>query len=164
MEYYDMLKEKIQKKEAKIGVIGLGYVGLPLSMEMVKGGDFVYGIDLDVHKVEALSRGESYIQDVPRSVVANAVRTGSFRPTNDYRVLRKVDVINICVPTPLSHHQDPDTSYIESVVREMKKYLKKGTLIILESTTYPGTTEELIQRKLEAQNLKAGEEIGRAHV
>jgi UDP-N-acetyl-D-glucosamine dehydrogenase len=156
MKLYSILKEKLQNKTAKVGVIGLGYVGLPLSMEMVKGGFTVYGIDVDVHKVEALRNGQSYIQDVPGTVVADAVGSGMFMPTTDYSVIKKLDMISICVPTPLSENQDPDTSFIESVVREIKKYMKKGALIVLESTTYPGTTEELIQFELEAQGLKAG--------
>ncbi len=159
MNYYQALKEKLQTKTGKIGVIGLGYVGLPLAMEMVKGGFTIYGIDLDTRKVESLSRGESYIQDVPGTVVAEAVNSGTFIPTTDYSVIRELDTISICVPTPLSENQDPDTSFIRSVVDEIKTYIKKGTLIILESTTYPGTTEELIQSELEALGLTAGEDF-----
>lgn len=157
--YYNILKEKLQNKTAKVGVIGLGYVGLPLAMEMVKGGFNVYGIDLDSQKVESLLSGKSYIQDVPSSVVADAVQAGKFLPTTDYRVIKQLDMISICVPTPLSENQDPDTSFIKSVVCEIKKYMKKGTLTVLESTTYPGTTEELIQFELEAQGFKAGRDF-----
>ncbi|WP_274362023.1 nucleotide sugar dehydrogenase [Paenibacillus thermotolerans] len=156
MSYFTGLKEKLQNKSAKVGVIGLGYVGLPLSMEMVKGGFTVYGIDLDDRKVESLREGKSYIQDVPSAMVADAVHANMFLPTTDYSAIRMLDAISICVPTPLSENQDPDTSYIESVVVQIKKYLKKGALIILESTTYPGTTEELIQYELEAQGLEVG--------
>nr|WP_026074167.1 nucleotide sugar dehydrogenase [Brevibacillus massiliensis] len=154
--YYRALQEKLQNKTGKIGVIGLGYVGLPLAMEMVKGGFTLYGIDLDQRKVESLLSGKSYIQDVPDAAVAHAVRSGKFIPTTDYSQIQELDTISICVPTPLNDNQDPDTSYIKSVVSEIKKYMKKGTLIILESTTYPGTTEELIQLPLEAQGFTAG--------
>lgn len=158
MDHYTVLKEKLLNKTAKTGVIGLGYVGLPLSMEIVKGGFSVYGIDLDEHKVEKLKKGISYIQDVPDSVIAEAVRSGSFIPTTDYSVIQHLDAISICVPTPLSGNQDPDTSYIRSAVQQIKKYMKLGTLIILESTTYPGTTEELIQFELEKQGLVTGKD------
>ena len=153
---YNILKENLQNKTAKVGVIGLGYVGLPLAMEMVKGGFTVYGIDLDERKVEALLHGESYIQDVSNSAVSDAVSGGRFVPTNRFETIRELDTISICVPTPLSENQDPDTSFIVSVVNEIKSYLKKGTLIVLESTTYPGTTEELIEYELKALGLAAG--------
>jgi len=159
MMYFNALKEKIQNKTAKAGVIGLGYVGLPLSMEMVKGGFMVYGIDLDVRKVEALRREKSYIQDVSSTMVADAIQSGAFHPTTDHALIEELDIISICVPTPLSDNQDPDTSYIRSVVQELKKHMKLGTLVILESTTYPGTTEELIQCELEAQGLKVGRDF-----
>ncbi len=156
MNHYSLLKEKLQNKTGKIGVIGLGYVGLPLAMEMVKGGFTVYGIDLDMEKVKTLLSGKSYIQDVPSAVVADALYAGKFIPTTGYGIIQELDMISICVPTPLSENQDPDTSFIKSVVREVKNYMKKGTLIVLESTTYPGTTEELIQYELEAQGLSTG--------
>jgi len=158
MMNYNILKENLQNKTAKVGVVGLGYVGLPLAMEMVKGGFTVYGIDLDASKVETLVSGESYIQDVPSSVVADAVGSEKFVPTNRFETIRELDTISICVPTPLSENQDPDTSYIVSVVNEIKKYLQKGTLIVLESTTYPGTTEELIEYELEMLGLKVGQD------
>jgi UDP-N-acetyl-D-glucosamine dehydrogenase len=159
MNAYNQLKYKFQTKTAEIGVIGLGYVGLPLCMEMAKGGFTVYGIDLDFRKVESLQSGQSYIQDVPNEEVAKAIESGRFIPTDDYHTVQRLDAISICVPTPLSENQDPDTSYIQSVVREIKKNLKRGALIILESTTYPGTTEELIQFELEAQGLKVGKDF-----
>ncbi|NQX62884.1 nucleotide sugar dehydrogenase [Paenibacillus qinlingensis] len=159
MNAYNQLKYKFQTKTAEIGVIGLGYVGLPLCMEMAKGGFTVYGIDLDFRKVESLQSGQSYIQDVPSEEVVKAIESGRFIPTDDYHTVQRLDAISICVPTPLSENQDPDTSYIQSVVREIKKNLKRGALIILESTTYPGTTEELIQFELEAQGLKVGKDF-----
>jgi UDP-N-acetyl-D-glucosamine dehydrogenase len=159
MFYFNMLKEKLQNRRAKVGVVGLGYVGLPLAMEMVKGGYTVYGIDLDERKVAALKKGESYIQDVPTSVLTEAINQGQFIPTEEYSVIQELDAISICVPTPLSDNQDPDTSYIQSAVNEMKKYMKKGTLIILESTTYPGTTEELIEFELQKLGFRVGEDF-----
>jgi UDP-N-acetyl-D-glucosamine dehydrogenase len=159
MSAYRDLKNKMVNKTADIGVIGLGYVGLPLCMEMVKSGFTVYGIDLDFRKVESLRGGMSYIQDVLSTEVEQAVQSGRFIPTDDYFTVQKLDVISICVPTPLNGNQDPDMSYIKSVVREMKKNLKRGSLIILESTTYPGTTEELIQFELEEQGLKVGRDF-----
>ncbi|NOU99426.1 nucleotide sugar dehydrogenase [Paenibacillus planticolens] len=159
MSVYNNLKVKFLEKTAKVGVIGLGYVGLPLCMEMVKGGFTVYGIDLDFRKVQSLQNGESYIQDVPSEEVLKAIESGRFNPTDDYHTVQKLDAISICVPTPLSENQDPDTSYIKSVVLEIKKNLKRGALIVLESTTYPGTTEELIQYELEAQGLKVGRDF-----
>lgn len=158
MMYYRALKDKLQRKTAKAGVVGLGYVGLPLSMEIVHAGFTVYGIDVDTRKVESLRKGISFIQDVPSQSVAAAVETGLFLPTTDYSMVNEMDVISICVPTPLSENQDPDTSFIKHAVRELKKYMKKGTLVVLESTTYPGTTEELIQFELEAEGLKAGKD------
>ncbi len=155
----NLLREKLMNKTAKVGVIGLGYVGLPLSMEMVKGGFTVYGIDLDASKIETLHGGQSYIQDVPATLVADAVNSGKFVPTNCYEMIQELDTISICVPTPLSEHQDPDTSYIKNVVKEIKTYLQKGALIVLESTTYPGTTEELIQVELEAMGLTVGRDF-----
>lgn len=159
MNAYSHLKNKFLNKTADIGVIGLGYVGLPLCMEMTKGGFTVYGIDLDERKVESLRNGKSYIQDVPSAEVEAAIQSGRFIPTDDYHMVQKLDAICICVPTPLSDNQDPDTSYIKSAVREIKKNLKRAALIILESTTYPGTTEELIGCELEAQGLMAGRDF-----
>jgi len=159
MLLYHGLKEKLQNKTAKVGVIGLGYVGLPLAMEMVKGGFTVFGIDLDQRKIDSLLNKKSYIQDVPSTLVEDAVTGQKFFPTTDYKEIRELDTISICVPTPLSENQDPDTSFIKNVVQELKKYMKKGTLIVLESTTYPGTTEELIQFELEKKGLTVGQDF-----
>lgn len=157
MKNYSDLKQKIVSKTAKIGVIGLGYVGLPLAMEMVKSGFSVVGIDLDIRKIEKLLSGKSYIQDVPDDVIQLSLAT--FSPTADFSALEELDAISICVPTPLSENQDPDTSYITSVVNMIKKHMKKRMLITLESTTYPGTTEELIQWEFEKMGLKVGEDF-----
>ncbi|MEK8130820.1 nucleotide sugar dehydrogenase [Paenibacillus filicis] len=156
---YSNLKQLIVSKTAKVGVIGLGYVGLPLAMEMVKSGFTVIGIDLDVRKIEKLNQGQSYIQDVPDEVIRSSMESGRFIPTADYAALEELHAISICVPTPLSENQDPDTSYITSVVSMIKKHMKKSMLITLESTTYPGTTEELIQWEFERAGLKVGEDF-----
>ncbi|USG63402.1 nucleotide sugar dehydrogenase [Brevibacillus ruminantium] len=159
MDRYTALKQKIEAKTARVGVIGLGYVGLPLAIEMAQSGLTVFGIDLDIQKVEILQRGESYIRDVPSEPVEQLVRDGKFIPTTDYRVLKELDAISICVPTPLSENQDPDTSYISRVVDQIKHYIENGPLITLESTTYPGTTEELIQRELERMGYQVGQDF-----
>ena len=156
MGRYEDLKQKIADKTAKIGVLGLGYVGLPLAVETIKGGYTVYGIDLATNKVESLKAGKSYVQDVSDETIRQCLNTGRFHPTTDYSVIRQLDAVSICVPTPLSPNQDPDTSYIVSAVNELKTHMKQGLLITLESTTYPGTTEELIQWDLEKLGYQAG--------
>ncbi|WP_019639100.1 nucleotide sugar dehydrogenase [Paenibacillus fonticola] len=157
-QYRDLLKA-IESKEAVLCVVGLGYVGLPLAVEMVKQGFKVVGIDLDSRKIDKISRGESYIHDISSDTLNEVVKSGRFYATTDYAALRDVDAISICVPTPLSENQDPDTSYIVRVVENIKRYMKKGILITLESTTYPGTTEELIQRELESLGHVVGEDF-----
>ena len=150
------LVERLKARSTKAGVIGLGYVGLPLAIEFAKAGLTVVGVDLDTRKVDALSKGESYIGDVKAADVAAMVEAGRFRATTDFSALSDVDTINICVPTPLRKTKDPDLSYIVASVEEIAKYFKAGQLIILESTTYPGTTDEVVQPMLEANGLKAG--------
>jgi len=150
------LKAKIENRQATAAVIGLGYVGLPLAMEIAAAGFNVVGIDLDKNKIAALKQGNSYIADVSESIVADAVQSGRFKPTSDFSVLRNADTVSICVPTPLSKSRDPDISFILSATKEIRKYLHAGQLIVLESTTYPGTTDELIVPELEAAGLKVG--------
>ncbi|NOU55474.1 nucleotide sugar dehydrogenase [Brevibacillus borstelensis] len=159
MDRFTALQQKIEAKTAKVGVIGLGYVGLPLAIEMARNGFTVFGIDLDLKKIETLQRGESYIRDVPNDPVDQLVKEGKFIPTTDYRVLKELDAISICVPTPLSENQDPDTSYISRVVDQIKHHIQNGPLITLESTTYPGTTEELIQWELERMGYQVGNDF-----
>ncbi|MDA5106747.1 MULTISPECIES: nucleotide sugar dehydrogenase [Brevibacillus] len=156
MDRFTALQQKIENKTAKVGVIGLGYVGLPLAVEIARHGFTVFGIDLDLKKIETLQRGESYIRDVPAESVRPLVEEGRLIATADYRVLKELDAISICVPTPLSENQDPDTSYISRVVDQIKHYVQNGPLITLESTTYPGTTEELIQWELEKMGYRVG--------
>ena len=153
------LLQRIQSKRAQIGIIGLGYVGLPLAVEFAKAGFSVIGLDVDPSKVAMLNAGESYIPDVPSEELAPVVRAGRFRATTDQRELAKVDVIDICVPTPLRKTRDPDLSYVVKAIEATAAVLRPGQLVILESTTYPGTTDEVAQPALEAGGLKAGRDF-----
>src|SRR5271156_1846919 len=153
------LEEKIRNRTARVGVIGLGYVGLPLAMEFAKAGFSVTGIDIQLSKVAQLNRGDSYVQDVPTDTLKKWVAEGKFRATSDFSVISELDTINIAVPTPLRKTKDPDMSYIVSACQETAKYLKPGKLVILESTTYPGTTDELVLPMLEASGGKVGEDF-----
>lgn len=155
----EQLKAKIHAKKAVIGVIGLGYVGLPLAVEFGKVGFPVIGIDIDQRKVESLNKEISYVQDVPTEEVSQLVRAGLLKATTDFSVLREVDAVSICVPTPLNKTKDPDISYIMAAVEEIVKYLHPQQLIILESTTYPGTTDEAILPELTKTGLQVGKDF-----
>lgn len=148
------LKEKIEKKEAKIGVIGLGYVGLPLIIEFVGAGFDVTGFDIDAVKVESLQKGRSYIKHISPEDIKRI--SPKFSPTTDFSGLGRMDAIVICVPTPLNKNREPDMSYVFETARSVTKYLRKGQLISLESTTYPGTTDQDMREILEETGLKAG--------
>ena len=150
------LHHKLTTRTARAGVIGLGYVGLPLAVEFARAGFPTTGIDLDRRKIDAIVQGTSYIPDVPTADVAKLVADGRLRATTDFGVIAELDTINICVPTPLRKTKDPDMSYIVSAVEQIAAYLHPGMLVVLESTTYPGTTEELVKPMLEAGGLKAG--------
>ena len=152
-------KTKIENREAQIGVIGLGYVGLPLAMEFVRAGFHVTGIDVDQEKVKKLNRGENYIQDVEDVSVANAVAINQLSATSDFSVIQNLDAISICVPTPLNKQKNPDISHINSVMKNMKDFIHHNMLIVLESTSYPGTTRELVLPKLESKGLRVGHEF-----
>jgi UDP-N-acetyl-D-glucosamine dehydrogenase len=152
----DQLLERIRERRARVGVVGLGYVGLPLAVEFAKSGLTCTGIDLDVRKISAISRGESYIPDVESADVQALVNDGKLRATTDFSAVAELDTVNICVPTPLRKTKDPDMSYIVSAVEAIAAHIRPGTLVILESTTYPGTTEEVVQPLLEVSGLKAG--------
>lgn len=153
------LKEKIVRHKAKIGVIGLGYVGLPLAMEFSKAGFDVTGIEIDKDKVRMINQGKCYIQDIKQSELEELVKNNRLKATTDFSVLKAMDAVSICVPTPLRKTRDPDISYIISAVEEVAKYLRPGQLVILESTTYPGTTREVILPRLEARNLRVGRDF-----
>jgi UDP-N-acetyl-D-glucosamine dehydrogenase len=150
------LLERINARRARVGVVGLGYVGLPLLTEFARSGFHTVGIDLDARKITAIEAGRSYIPDVPSSDVAEMVAAGRMTATTDFGVVAELDTINICVPTPLRKTKDPDMSYIVSAVEAIAAHLHRGMLIVLESTTYPGTTEELVQPLLERTGLRAG--------
>ncbi len=153
------LLDKIEQRKAVIGVIGIGYVGLPLAVEFAKEGYRVIGVDVSAEKVRLLNEGKSYIIDIPTPTVADLVGRGRLSATTDYSVLKDVDAISICVPTPLRKTKDPDMSYVIAAADEVARYSHKGLLIVLESTTYPGTTDELIVPRLAGNGFKAGEDV-----
>ena len=157
--HFEQLTNKIKTKTARVGVVGLGYVGLPLAVEYANEGYSVTGIDLQVSKVDQINKGISYIQDVPTSVVEKAVAAKKLRAAADFSVVAELDTINICVPTPLRKTKDPDMSYIVSACEEIAKYIHPGMLVILESTTYPGTTDELVRPMLEKAGVGVGEDL-----
>jgi len=150
------LVSRLRARQARVGVLGLGYVGLPLLVEFARNGYHATGFDIDATKVAAINRGESYILDVPSRDLQSAVQAGRLRATTDFTKLSEVDTIDICVPTPLRKTKDPDLSYVVAAVEEIAKHLRRGQLVILESTTYPGTTDEVVQPILERGGLKAG--------
>jgi UDP-N-acetyl-D-glucosamine dehydrogenase len=151
------LRRRIESRQARVGVVGLGYVGLPLAVEFAQAGFNVTGIDIDKTKVDLLNRGESYIQDVPTSVLKPLVDAGKLRATTDFAAVAELDTINIAVPTPLRKTKDPDMSFIVRSCEEIAKYSHPGMLLILESTTYPGTTDELMLPMFERPDLRIGE-------
>jgi UDP-N-acetyl-D-glucosamine dehydrogenase len=152
----DVLLSSLRARQARVGVLGLGYVGLPLLVEFARGGYDATGFDIDAAKVAAINRGESYILDVPAADIQALVRAGRLRATTDFSKLGEVDTIDICVPTPLRKTKDPDLSYVVAAVEEIARHLRRGQLVILESTTYPGTTDEVVRPILERGGLKAG--------
>jgi len=153
------LLAKINKQEAKIGVVGLGYVGLPLLMEFVEEGFQTIGFDIDDKKVNSLNEGKSYIKHIDSARVQKVRSTNLFEASADFSRIKEVDCILICVPTPLTRHREPDVSYIADTGETISKYLQKGQLVILESSTYPGTTEELLKPILEKSGLKGDEDF-----
>jgi UDP-N-acetyl-D-glucosamine dehydrogenase len=157
VSHFEDLQRKIQSKQAHVGIVGLGYVGLPLAVEFAGAGFHVTGIDIDAAKVASINRGESYVQDVPTSVLAPLVKAGKIKASTDFGMVASLDTINICVPTPLRKTKDPDMSYIVSSCQEIAKHFHRGMLVILESTTYPGTTDELMLPMFERPDLKVGE-------
>jgi len=142
MEY--SVLEKISRRTLRVAVIGLGYVGLPLATTFAEAGFHVTGIDVDQKKVDQANRGESYIQDIPDSLLRRLIDAACLNFTSDYTILDEVDAILICVPTPLGKTRDPDFSYVISATQQVKTHLQPGQLVILESTTYPGTTDEIV--------------------
>jgi len=153
------LEEKIRSRNARVGIVGLGYVGLPLAVEFAKAGFQVTGIDVNSQKVARVNAGDSYVGDIPSGVLASLVKNGKLRATTDFGVVRDLDTVNICVPTPLRKTKDPDMSYIVSSCEEIARNLHAGMLIVLESTTYPGTTDELLLPMFEKSELRVGQDF-----
>ncbi len=153
------LKRKINSKKAKIAVLGLGYVGLPLAVNFAKKGFRVFGLDKDQDRVQHINRQESYISDIPQRELSRVVQRGLLTAGTDFSVIKDMDVLIICVPTPLKKKYTPDISYIVGAVKIIRKYLSRDTLIVLESTTYPGTTKELILPEIEKSGLKVGQDF-----
>jgi len=156
---FQSLCDRIRAKTAQVGIVGLGYVGLPLAVEFAKAGFHVTGIDLSARKVDKVNQGVSYIQDVPTAELAELVRKGLLKATTDFAVVKELDTINIAVPTPLRKTKDPDMSFVVSAAQEVARYAHPGLLMILESTTYPGTTDELLLPMFESVPLKVGEDF-----
>ncbi len=155
----DTLADKIRTRTARVGIVGLGYVGLPLAVEFAKAGFRVTGIDIQESKVTGINLGRSHVQDIAHADVARLVEEGRLRATTDFSVVAELDTINICVPTPLRKTKDPDMSYIVSACQQIAEYFHPGMLIILESTTYPGTTDELVLPMLAKPDLRVGQEF-----
>ena len=153
------LIKKINEKSAKVGVIGLGYVGLPLAIEFVNAGFDVVGVDVKDDKVKNINEGKNYIKDVDDNLLKKAVSEGVLKATKDFSTVKQLDAISICVPTPLNKEKNPDISYIVSVMDEIKEFIHENMIIILESTTYPGSTRELILPYIEKDNIILGENI-----
>jgi UDP-N-acetyl-D-glucosamine dehydrogenase len=154
----ETLRSRLERRSARVAILGLGYVGLPLAVVFAEAGFTVTGIDPDKNKVDTILRGESHIQDVPAEQVARLVKAGSLCATTDFAILDESDAVSICVPTPLRKTGDPDLSYILSATEELAKYVHPGMVVVLESTTYPGTTREILLPKLaEDHGLRVGE-------
>ncbi len=158
-EKANQLIRKISQKKALIGIIGMGYVGLPLVLRFCEENFRVLGFDVDSKKVAALKKGKSYLKSIPSSRISRFVRSGRLDPTDDFFRLDKPDCILICVPTPLTEKMEPDLQYIERTTEAIVQSLRKGQLVVLESTTYPGTTEELLLPRLESSGLKVGKDF-----
>lgn len=155
----ELLRDRIMRKTARVGVIGLGYVGLPLAVEFARAGFEVVGIDLQPSRVDRFNRGESYIRDVPTDVFRPLVESGRLRATTDFSIVEELDTVDICVPTPLRKTKDPDMSYVIAASDAMATYIHPGMMVMLESTTYPGTTEELVLPKLQSSGLTVGQDF-----
>ncbi len=151
-----LLGEKIRSHRARVGVVGLGYVGLPLAVEFARAGFAVTGIDISAEKVRRVNAGDSYVGDIPSAVLGPLVASGRLRASTDFQAVRELDTINICVPTPLRKTKDPDMSFIVSACQEIASHFHAGMLVILESTTYPGTTDELVLPMLAKSGLEVG--------
>lgn len=159
MTHQQQLLNRLQNREARVGIVGLGYVGLPLAVEFAEAGFSVIGLDVSRDKVDSLNRGESYILDIPTERLRPLVKSGKLCATTEYADLRQVDTVSICVPTPLTKTKDPDMSFVVNSVDEIAKVCHEGMLVVLESTTYPGTTEEIILPRLANNGFRVGENV-----
>lgn len=157
--HFEILKKRLETREAVVAIIGLGYVGLPLARHFVAAGLRVVAVDVDPAKVDCLKRGESYIRHIPADWAARAFAEGRFLPTADYAAVADADAVIICVPTPLNRHREPDLQHVESAGREIARWVKAGVLVSLESTTYPGTTDEVLLPLLSENGHRAGEDF-----
>lgn len=155
----DVLIEKLNNKTAVIGIVGLGYAGLPLMLRFMEVGYRVLGIDIDEDKVTSLNQGRSYIEHIPAEKIAQAVQTGGFRATADFSQSAQADALILCVPTPLNKYREPDLSFVLNTTDSLVPYLRKGQVVSLESTTYPGTTDEELKPRIESRGLRVGEDI-----
>jgi UDP-N-acetyl-D-glucosamine dehydrogenase len=159
MDQAQELIKKLEDKSARVAVLGLGYVGLPLAVVFAESGYKVTGIDPIQGKVDQINQGKSYVMDVSNEQITKLVKSGHLTATSDYSVLTDIDAVSICVPTPLRKTGDPDLSFILAVAESLKKFVHKGMVIVLESTTYPGTTREMILPKMEESGLKVGQDF-----
>ncbi|PGO79347.1 UDP-N-acetyl-D-glucosamine dehydrogenase [Bacillus cereus] len=157
--YETILEKKIDTKSARIGVIGLGYVGLPTTLHFAKRGYFVTGLDLSIGKVKKINEGISYIQDVKTEELSTFVKTGYIQATTNMEELKNIDILFICVPTPINDYKEPDLSYVQRASQMIAEYIESGTLVILESTTFPGTTEEYVVPLLQEKGWVVGEDV-----
>ncbi|NWF70568.1 MAG: nucleotide sugar dehydrogenase [Chloroflexi bacterium] len=159
MSIQQTLLQKLANRQARVGIVGLGYVGLPLAVEFAEVGFHVIGLDLNTQKVATLNRGESYIPDIPTERLQPLVKSGRLHATTSYDDLRQVDTVSICVPTPLRKTKDPDMSFVIESVNAVAKIAHEGMLVVLESTTYPGTTDEIVVPELAHNGFRVGENI-----
>jgi UDP-N-acetyl-D-glucosamine dehydrogenase len=153
------LKRKVVDRSARLGVIGLGYVGLPLVLEMAREGFHVTGIDIDRGRIESINAGISYVLDAPSNTLRDFLAVGKIKATQSLEAIKELDTVSICVPTPLRKTRDPDLSYVIAATEAVGRHLRPGQLIILESTTYPGTTQEVVLPILEKSGLQVGKDF-----
>ena len=158
-QYQTDLISKIKNKKSTVGIVGLGYVGLPLALRYSDEGHTVLGFDIDNEKIAKIKDGQSYIEHIPSAAISKAVKSGLFSATTDFKNISNVDSIILCVPTPLNKYREPDLSYVLDTTDACVPYLRKGQVLSLESTTYPGTTEEELLPRVQKNGLKVGEDL-----